>query len=610
MSGTITTDMPNSEDDLPSIDKLSKQSITSVLASSNPPIIRSPQDAADILFYKSIRHKRARINYEFLEREITDEDLDIAANYGQFPFRPSDLFLKLFHNVLCTLRRDPLSGVVSPCLIGTSGTIPLTIISTIPDIMQHYYHCIVHAKKEVLLATNFWEKSESVNIIGKALRDLSKRAGEENRYIIVKIMIDHPTKDNITHFHSILPINKYPDYDIPLPNEIPNISLQVNNYHRIIMGTFHSKFMIVDRRLALLNSNNIQDRPNLEMMSHFEGDIVNSFYDTFLISWWLPFEPNLVCLKDELNMKEHEFKFGIHNTKILSIKQPLQQAIARARLRLQSHLEEEETNVYRHAPLASEEDEKLFSALGDRDRFSNVAIQALVDHRRAHSPNVLVRATNDIAGAIVGYDLTPRSESPLTVHLNKSSKSAQQTQSCKHLTEQDLKELTLDFSPFIFHQKHQPFPLALVSRAPHGTPGHIDTANPQGAAWIGAFRYAKKSIFIQSPTLNATPAIDGIISACRRGVVVTLWLDLGFNDSVEGIGTFQGGTNEYIVKKIYKKLRDENDGAEQYLEVYWYTGKGLFDEESNFSSFFLSIEDLFRSNTSIKFLSKTTKLSY
>jgi hypothetical protein len=86
----------------------------------------------------------------------------------------------------------------------------------------------------------------------------------------------------------------------------------------------------------------------------------------------------------------------------------------------------------------------------------------------------------------------------------------------------------------------------------------------------------KKSIFIQSPTLNASPAIDGIIDACRRGVIVTLWLDLGFNDSVEGFGTFQGGTNEHVVKKLYKKLKDRNDGAERYLEVFWYTGKGLF----------------------------------
>jgi phosphatidylserine/phosphatidylglycerophosphate/cardiolipin synthase-like enzyme len=569
------------DEDLPSIDNLSKQSVTSLLA-SGPSFVKSPQDATEILFSKPLHHLRPRINYEILEHEITEEELNIAANFGRFPYRPSDLFLKLFHNVLCTLKRDPLAGCVSPCLIGTSGIIPLTIISTIPDIMQHYYHCIVHAKKEVLLATNYWQKSESVNIIGKALRDLNKRAGNENRHIIVKIMIDHPTINNLTHFHSILPINKWTDYDIPLPNEIPNISLQINNFHRIIMGTFHAKFMVVDRRIALLNSNNIQDRPNLEMMSHFEGDIVNSFYDTFLISWWLPFEPNLVCLEDELSLGEDDFHFGIDNLNILSVQQSLKQATARARLRLQSHLEDEESDIYIHAPLASEEDKNILSSSSeDRktnvDRFSNVAIQALVDHRKSHSPAVLAKATQNLASAVIGYDTNPSgSDSPLTHHLNKASKSAHQTKPDKNLSDENLKELTSDFCPFIFHQKHKPIPIALVNRLPHGTPGHTDTANPQDAAWMGAFRYAKKSIFIQTPTLNASPAIDGIIDACRRGIVVTLWLGLGFNDSKEGFGTFQGGTNEYVVKKLYKKLKDGNDGAEKYLEVFWYTGKGLF----------------------------------
>ncbi len=75
------------------------------------------------------------------------------------------------------------------------------------------------------------------------------------------------------------------------------------------------------------------------------------------------------------------------------------------------------------------------------------------------------------------------------------------------------------------------------------------SVNPQDAAWLGAFRYAQKSIFIQSPTLNAKPAIDGIISACQRGIRVIVWIDLGFNDLTEGHGTLQGGTNERVIKK-------------------------------------------------------------
>ncbi|CAF4680646.1 unnamed protein product, partial [Rotaria magnacalcarata] len=69
-------------------------------------------------------------------------------------------------------------------------------------------------------------KGESVNIIGKALRDLSKRAGNDNRYIIVKLIIDHPTKENLMHNHNILPPSEWSRYDIPSPEEMPNVSLE------------------------------------------------------------------------------------------------------------------------------------------------------------------------------------------------------------------------------------------------------------------------------------------------------------------------------------------------------------------------------------------------
>lgn len=52
---------------------------------------------------------------------------------------------------------------------------------------------------------------------------------------------------------------------LPDPKEVQNLSLQVVNFHRPLVGTFHQKAMVVDRRIAVLNSNNIQDRPNLEV---------------------------------------------------------------------------------------------------------------------------------------------------------------------------------------------------------------------------------------------------------------------------------------------------------------------------------------------------------
>ena len=91
---------------------------------------------------------------------------------------------------------------------------------------------------------------------------------------------------------------------------------------------------------------------------------------------------------------------------------------------------------------------------------------------------------------------------------------------------------------------------------------------------------------MQTPTLNARPIVRAVKAACRRGVEVTLFLDLGesksdpvshchvlmigFNDKGESI-PFQGGTNEEVVDRLYKALGKDN--KTKYLKVYWYTGK-------------------------------------
>jgi phosphatidylserine/phosphatidylglycerophosphate/cardiolipin synthase-like enzyme len=83
---------------------------------------------------------------------------------------------------------------------------------------------------------------------------------------------------------------------LPSPEEIPGVDMEVQNYHRPMLGTFHSKFMVVDRRMGIVQSNNIQDNDNLEMMTHIEGEIVNSIYDTALLAWARELNPPLPCM--------------------------------------------------------------------------------------------------------------------------------------------------------------------------------------------------------------------------------------------------------------------------------------------------------------------------
>ncbi len=75
----------------------------------------------------------------------------------------------------------------------------------------------------------------------------------------------------------------------------------------------------------------------------------------------------------------------------------LQHAVARARLRLNSHSDSEQTEIYSHEPLSSS------------------------------------------------------SVSPLTHHLNPSAKSAHAKTPDRHLSDEELEKLARDFTPFLFH---------------------------------------------------------------------------------------------------------------------------------------------------------------
>lgn len=100
--------------------------------------------------------------------------------------------------------------------------------------------------------------------------------------------------------HQLVPESEYSEANgpiqLPRQDELPNVDLKVINYHRPMLGTFHAKFMVVDRRIALVQSDNIQDNDNLEFCAQIEGPLVDAVYDTALITWNDALEPPLPCI--------------------------------------------------------------------------------------------------------------------------------------------------------------------------------------------------------------------------------------------------------------------------------------------------------------------------
>lgn len=70
--------------------------------------------------------------------------------------------------------------------------------------------------------------------------------------------------------------------------------------------------------------------------------------------------------------------------------------------------------------------------------------------------------------------------------------------------------------------------------------------------------------------MNAEPLLEPLLAAIRRGVVVTPYLCLGYNDAGELL-PFQNGTNEMIANRLYKSLETAEEKSR--LRVHYYVGK-------------------------------------
>ncbi|OCK73767.1 hypothetical protein K432DRAFT_410420 [Lepidopterella palustris CBS 459.81] len=464
----------------------------------------------------------------------TDEDLERAYQCGKFGnTRPSELFLRAYHDALLTLEHDPMMGCVSPALMGSCGVLPLTVIGSIVDICRHMSNLIARAEKEVFLATNFWMNSDSSLLITDAIRELSRRAGARGTKTVVKLMYDRGHFKQIVDNHTLVSENEYTGkaVNLPHPLEIPNVDLQVMNYHRPMLGTFHCKFMVVDRKIAVIGSNNIQSNDNCEMATHLEGPIVDSFYDLCLVSWDKNLDPPLP-LRDTPAPK-HEFP---------TFQEP-------------SFL-----NLF-------DGDGKLRAqVLNDGVMAENPQGQN-ADREPSHTgpdPHFDLDIASEIAR--VQSTLAPRGNERkmdrVALHLNEPTHLDVKATAPECPPEEDM-------APLIPHYPHEPFPIALVNRKPWGAPNQACVNTPQNEAWLSAIRNAKRTVFIQTPNLNAEPILTELSAAVHRGVTVVYYVCLGYNDSGELL-PFQGGTNEMVANKLYQGLDEEH---RKLLHVHFYVGK-------------------------------------
>lgn len=332
---------------------------------------------------------------------------------------------------------------------------------------------------------------------------------------------------------------------LPNPEDIPNIDLAVVNFHKPPLGTFHSKFMIVDRQIATCSSHNIQDNDNVEskltisgyitpqggivcnpvrrltlqtVISHLEGPIVDSFWETFLISWHNNLEPALPCRN------------------ILAGSQ------APPTLQEQSFLE-------------------LFESDG-RFRFPEKPAQEMLEEHNSGCPHY----DDSLAGEITRMRSVLNPEDPSRPYVDTIAKHLNAPTKINIKATAPDRPNDLHFFPFIPLPSTEPIPMAMVSRKPYANLNNESVFVPQNEAWLSLIRNAKREIFIQTPDLNAKPLLPAIITACKRGIEVTYYVCLGYNDGGELLPG-QGGTNEMAANYLYSQLQPEE---RSFLRIYYY----------------------------------------
>ncbi|KAH6632262.1 hypothetical protein F5144DRAFT_612750 [Chaetomium tenue] len=534
----------------------SGESVSSLLA--HDPNLR-PSDAWDKLYGNAARKGGGAAEHEPNQQSSNGHDgtieteLERAARCGNWgPTKPSDLFLKIYHDALCTLDQDPHQAVVSPSLMGSHGTVPLTIISVLPDIARHMSNLIVRAKEEVFLATNYWQNSVASKYITDAIRELDRRAGETGTRVVVKVIYDRGSPRQLYQPHYIVSEKGSTGKDVNLPsaNEIPNIDLEVMNYHTPLMGTFHAKYMVVDRKIAVLQSNNIQDNDNLEMMVHLEGPIVDSVYDMALISWHRRLDPPLPSQTEGQDTRSDKTDGGTTGNA--------------------------SPERGKAGPTMDDEEPASVAELcGGEQRNGAVTDPSTQDLAQDTKPLFQHTADDphyddDIAGEVARAQasLAPK---PRETHLQAVTRLLNHTLNEGLPGDPGAPECPPgDFmTPYLPHQTHTPYPMALVNRPPYGPPTHRSVSNPQNAAWLSALRNAQKSVYIISPTLNASPVLPAIIEACERGVDVHCYICLSYNDAGELLPR-QGGHNEGVSAHLHRTLTPT---GRTHLHYHWYVAK-------------------------------------
>ncbi|THX74709.1 hypothetical protein D6D05_06844 [Aureobasidium pullulans] len=119
------------------------------------------------------------------------------------------------------------------------------------------------ANEEVILVTCFWAVSSTQKLVNDALRKLSEKGQQRGRKIRSSM-------------------------HLPNPQELEGLDLQVKSIFLLPFSVMHPKFIIVDRKVAVLPSCNVSWEDWFEGAVTLTGPVVSCFVDLWREFWAQP----------------------------------------------------------------------------------------------------------------------------------------------------------------------------------------------------------------------------------------------------------------------------------------------------------------------------------
>lgn len=163
----------------------------------------------------------------------------------------------------CSVFDDALAAislVVGVENVKSTGRVTESLIGNGLVITQYLSDLLVQAQTEVLFSTCFWASSPSLSLLHDALLTLNQRARRETRRVTVKVMFSsYSIRQNFLSLKGtrIWKQSTWRQLGLPAAEMLDALDMTVFSRFKKPFGIMHAKFLVIDRSVVVLPSNNI-----------------------------------------------------------------------------------------------------------------------------------------------------------------------------------------------------------------------------------------------------------------------------------------------------------------------------------------------------------------